>query len=94
MLRNGDSYNDAVTYRDPTVSKIVPCEDIPFGKWFSRPKERGLQKSQLHLTVAGDDDIFWISDRMGHAMRLDRAELLELLTMLNKRMPLDSLGSI
>ena len=81
-------------FRDPTVEKIVPCEDLPFGKWVSRPKENGLEKSRLHITVAGDNAIFWITDRRGHAIQMDKSEVLELLTILNKRMPLDSLGAI
>ena len=81
-------------YRDSTVAKIVPCEDLPFGKWVSKHKERGLEKGRLHITVAGDNAIFWITDRRGHAIQMDKAEILELLTILNNRMPLDSLGAI
>ena len=48
----------------------------------------------MHLTIAGDNDVFWISDRRGQVMRMEREELMELLTLLNNRMPLDALGDI
>jgi len=76
------------------VANLVPCEDLPFGKWISTKKVSGLQKSQLHITIAGDNDVFWLSDRRGRAIKMAREELLELLTLLNKRMPLDALGAI
>ena len=93
-LRKGHFYNDVVTFRDQIMANLVPCEDHAFGKWVSKAKEHGLQKSRLHLTIAGDDAIFWISDRRGRVIQMDREELLELLTLLNQRMPLDALGSI
>jgi hypothetical protein len=83
-----------VSFRDPKLAQIIPFVDHAFGKWKSDKQVAGLQKNRMHLTIGGDDDIFWLSDRRGHVIRLERDELFELLSILNNRMPLEALANI
>ncbi|MGD9728103.1 MAG: hypothetical protein AB7V39_17175 [Nitrospiraceae bacterium] len=75
--------------------RIVKANDHHFGKDHPVDHPSGeIVPTTLRLSVAVDGSVVWIVDRKSVPLQLEREEAIELMGLLQKLYPLDSLGQV